>query len=156
MSFSDFLGDLFAGSYAPLGGVNEEVTQKLQVDEIFSGINYLQALNKVSRTGLSSYLNSGDFKYYSDDDAKKANSTGSNTLKSSSTDSIFNKFSVFAYQNFQQGGSYKPELHFIGAHNTATKLIQDLDDAAKSKASAIKVAAGHLDWARGRCDRAWH
>ena len=140
MSFSDFLGDLFAGSYAPLGGVNEEVTQKLQVDEIFSGINYLQALNKVSRTGLSSYLNSGDFKYYSDDDAKKANSTGSNTLKSSSTDSIFNKFSVFAYQNFMSGGSYRPEYHFIGAYNTDTKLKEDTSDTINAKNNLIAAA----------------
>ena len=139
MSFSDFLGDLFAGSYTKLGGITEGV-DKQSVDQIFSGINYLQALNKVSREELGSYLNSGDFKYYAADDKQIANSTGSKTIQSSTPDSIFNKFSIFQYQNFQQGGSYRPELHFIGAYNTDTKLKEDASDTSSAKNNLIAAA----------------
>ena len=139
MSFSDFLGDLFAGSYTKLGGITEGV-DKQSVDQIFSGINYLQALNKVSREELGSYLNSGDFKYYADDDTQIANSTGSKTIQSSTPDSIFNKFSIFQYQNFQQGGSYRPDLHFIGAYNTDTKLKEDASDTSSAKNNLLAAA----------------
>lgn len=139
MSFSDFLGDLFAGSYTKLGGITEGV-DKQSVDQIFSGINYLQALNKVSREELPSYLNSGDFKYYADDDTQIANSTGSKTIQSSTPDSIFNKFSIFQYQNFQQGGSYRPDLHFIGAYNTDTKLKEDASDTSSAKNNLLAAA----------------
>jgi len=146
MSFSEFLGDLFAGSYTPLGGIEEFAGEKASVSKIFSGINYLQALNSTTVSDLSNHLTAGKFKYFEEGltaDEKK-NENANDTNISGSTDSIFNKFTVFAYQNFQQGGSYKPELHFIGAHNTATKLIQDLDDAAKSK-DAILAQQARLD-----------
>ena len=146
MSFAEFLGDLFAGSTTPLGGIKEFAGEKASVSKIFSGINYLQALNSTTVSDLSNHLTTGKFKYFgqgSSDDEKK-NENANDTNISGSTDSIFNKFTVFAYQNFQQGGSYKPELHFIGAHNTATKLIQDPDDAAKSKES-IKASQARLE-----------
>lgn len=148
MSFSDFLEDLFAGPATNLGGVNEDISDKAPVDQIFSGINYLQALSKTNRSNLSVYLNSGDFKYYSGDDTNiKENNTvtGTSSIKSSTPDSIFNKFSVFAYQNFMSGGAYKPEYHFIGAHNGDTKLKEDVSDTINAKNNLIKAAQEILD-----------
>ena len=143
MSFAEFLGELFAGSTTPLGGIKEFAGEKASVSKIFSGINYLQALNSTTVSDLSNHLTTGKFKYFGQGSSadEKKNENANDTNISGSTDSIFNKFTVFAYQNFQQGGSYKPELHFIGAHNTATKLIQDPDDAAKSKESIIASQA---------------
>jgi len=137
MSFSDFLSDLFAGSTTPLGGIKEFAGQKASVGQIFSGINYLQALSTSTQASLQSDLQTGKFKYFSDKDEKKANNNANDNNIASSTDSIFNKFTVFAYQNFQGGSGYKPQLHFIGAHNTDTELLQDLSDVSGEKRKAL-------------------
>ena len=84
MSFSDFLGGLFAGSYTKLGGIKENPSYNSSVDQIFSGINYLQALAITPRAQLSSYLNDGKLEY----------AEGVGSLLSSTTDSIFNKFAI--------------------------------------------------------------
>jgi len=64
MSFSDFLGSLFAGSITQPSGITEDFAVNTSVDKIFSGINYLQALSKVkSRAELSTYLNEGKLEY---------------------------------------------------------------------------------------------
>ena len=138
MSFSDFLGDLFAGSTTPLGGIKEFTGQKASVDQIFSGINYLQALSKSTQNSLQKDLQGGQFKYFSDKGEKNSNNNVNDTNISSSTDSIFNKFTVFSYQNFQGAGSYKPQLHFIGAYNTDTELLQDEDDVKGKKLTALR------------------
>lgn len=130
MSFSDFLGGLFAGSTTPLSGITELGGQKASVGQIFSGINYLQALSTSTRASLQADLQGGKFKYFPDSNTKeqKANNNAHDTNHASSTDSIFNKFTVFAYQNFQSSGTYKPQMHFIGAYNTDTELLQDESD----------------------------
>ena len=141
MSFLDALGDLFSGSYNKLGGLTEDITDKSRVDQIFSGINYLQALSNFDRKSLRTHLNSGEFQYFPNNDPlKQSNSLGNKSLQSSSTDSIFNKFSIFAYQNFASGGSYKPEYHFIGAYNLDTKLKADTSDTISSKVNLIAAA----------------
>jgi len=131
MSFLDALGSLFAGSTTPLGGLTELVGEKATVDKIFSGINYLQALSTTSIKDLSSALTAGQFKYFPDA-ADKQNNNANDTNISTSTDSIFNKFTIFSYQNFQGASKYKPEMHFIGAHNSDTTLKQDSTDALSS------------------------
>ena len=73
MSFSDFLEDLFAGSTRPLGGIKEFTGQKAAVGQIFSGINYLQALRTSTQASLQLDLQGGKFKYFSDKDEKAAN-----------------------------------------------------------------------------------
>ena len=144
MSFSDFLGDLFAGSTTPLGGITEFAGEKAAVNQIFSGINYLQALSTSKIKDLQTDLQGGKFKYFGDKNEKQgANSNPNDNNKSSSTDSIFNKFSVFAYQNFNTGSGYKPEYHFIGAHNTDTNLKQDPSDALSGK-MALEFLANEL------------
>ena len=139
MSFSDFLSDLFAGSTTPLGGIKEFAGQKASVGQIFSGINYLQALSTSTQASLQSDLQTGKFKYFSDKDEKKANNNAHDNNIASSTDSIFNKFTVFSYQNFQGGSGYKPQLHFIGAYNTDTELLQDLSDVPGEKRKALQA-----------------
>ena len=133
MSFSDFLEDLFAGSTRPLGGIKEFTGQKASVGQIFSGINYLQALRTSTQASLQKDLQGGQFKYFSDKDEKKANNNANDNNIASSTDSIFNKFTVFSYQNFQSASGYRPQLHFIGAYNTDTELLQDLSDVSGQK-----------------------
>ena len=133
MSFSDFLEDLFAGSTRPLGGIKEFTGQKASVGQIFSGINYLQALRTSTQASLQKDLQGGQFKYFSDKDEKAANNNANDNNIASSTDSIFNKFTVFSYQNFQSASGYKPQLHFIGAYNTDTELKQDLSDVSGEK-----------------------
>ena len=141
MSFSDFLGSLFAGSYTQLSGLTETASANSSVDQIFSGINYLQALATTNRTGLAQYLNDGKFQYYGKDDKfKTENSKGDGTLKSSTTDSIFNKFSVFSYQNFMSGSSYKPQYHFIGAHN-GNEDLNKLEDKSNQFHSKLNLEA---------------
>jgi hypothetical protein len=155
MSFSDFLGSLFAGSYTQLPGLTETPSANSSVDQIFSGINYLQALATTNRTELSTYLNSGKFEYYKDGDINKdTNSKGDGTLKSSTPDSIFNKFSVFSYQNFMSGSSYKPEYHFIGAHNASTELKEDKANEFHSKINLETAAAEILKMQIGSTDYA--
>ena len=68
MSFLDALGDLFSGSYNKLGGLTEDITDKSRVDQIFSGINYLQALSNFDRKSLRTHLNSGEFQYFPNND----------------------------------------------------------------------------------------
>jgi len=133
MSFLDSLVDLFAGSTTPLGGIKEFAGEKAAVSKIFSGINYLQALDTTRIADLSTDLAGGKFKYFGTGSDEKKNNNANDTNISTSTDSIFNKFTVFAYQNFQGGSAYKPELHFIGAHTTDTELIEDADDALSGK-----------------------
>ena len=130
MSFSDFLGGLFAGSYTKLGGIKENPSYNSSVDQIFSGINYLQALAITPRAELSTYLNAGKLEYAKD--------VGS--LESSTTDSIFNKFAIFRYQNFMSGGAYRPELHFIGANNINKALDKDESDTIDSKVNLQQAA----------------
>ena len=88
MSFSDFLGDLFAGSYTKLGGIKETSSYNSSVEQIFSGINYLQALSVSPRNELTTYLNGGKLEY----------AAGVGSLQSSTTDSIFNKFSSYKHE----------------------------------------------------------
>ena len=133
MSFSDFLEDLFAGSTRPLGGIKEFTGQKAAVGQIFSGINYLQALSTSTQASLQKDLQGGQFKYFLDTDEKAANNNANDNNIASSTDSIFNKFTVFSYQNFQSASGYRPQLHFIGAYNTDTELKQDLSDLSGEK-----------------------
>jgi len=136
MSFSDFLGSLFAGPITQPSGITEDFAVNTSVDKIFSGINYLQALSQVkSRAELSTYLDEGKLEY-----APKAGGS----LQSSTTDSIFNKFAIFRYQNFMGGGKYRPELHFIGANNANTTL--DKDEASfDSKVNLDAAAAAILN-----------
>lgn len=78
----------------------------------FSGINYLERLYAVRPDQLLEDLttinSSGD-----------PNAQGSVQL--ATTDSIFNKFSVFRYSKFTSGYVYRPEFHFIGADAKGNK-----------------------------------
>jgi hypothetical protein len=75
----------------------------LKVEQIFSGINYLEELSKVNSVGELVTTMSGT----------SAASTGG-SVHSADTDSIFNKFSIFKYSKFINGVVYQPQAHFIG------------------------------------------
>jgi len=75
------------------------------VSEIFSGINYLEALSKVPKEDLVLNLS---------EDYKKDKSSSGGSLISADVDSIFNKFSIFKYSKFINGAIYQPDAHFIG------------------------------------------
>jgi hypothetical protein len=71
--------------------------------EIFSGINYLEALDQTG--GIRNLI--GTLSSASEQD------TGG-SIHSADTDSIFNKFSIFKYSKFINGAVYQPQAHFIG------------------------------------------
>jgi hypothetical protein len=85
--------------------MSKPIGPNTSVGEIFSGINYLEALARVPKEDLVIDLSDS---YRSD----KSSSGGS--LISADVDSIFNKFSIFKYSKFINGAVYQPDAHFIG------------------------------------------
>lgn len=78
----------------------------LQVEQIFSGTNYMELLAKSN----SIY-----------DLSKALSEEGGGSIVNSSSESIFNKFSIFQYSKFRNGASYEPAGHFIGFSPSRTQ-----------------------------------
>lgn len=93
------------------------------VSEIFSGINYLEALARVPKEDLVHELS---------EDYRQDKTSSGGSLISADVDSIFNKFSIFKYSKFINGAIYQPDAHFIGY--AAKDKIDPHDETARLNA----------------------
>jgi hypothetical protein len=84
---------------------------QLLVQEVFSGVNYLEALSKVQNPGLNSLT---DLVGISEQGYMQSN-----------THSIFNKFTVFEYSKLNAGSRYRIDGHFIGFENNLSSKTDD-------------------------------
>ena len=109
---------------------------KLLVEDVFSGVNYLESLSSVQGNGLSalSGLISPDEQGY----------------LQSNTNSIFNKFTVFEYSKFNAGSRYRIDGHFIGfsdsiASKTADQFSKENKDYINSQIEQAEGLANDRD-----------
>lgn len=125
LDFSSLLAVLNGTKNFDKAVVNNSVNP-LSATQIFSGINYLEALDNVGGIGnLVGTLSS----------ASEQDTGGS--IHSADTDSIFNKFSIFKYSKFINGAVYQPQAHFIG-YVAGTK--NDPNDQQTASLNAINQA----------------
>lgn len=101
------------------------------VDQIFSGINYLEALSKVGVGQLVANLSTDSQNW----------SGGS--VHSADADSIFNKFSIFKYSKFINGAVYQPQAHFIGYVAGTKGDPNDTNDIYSNRINAEYLTAAN-------------